>query len=78
MIPHDAGTHDGLSSNSNVVSSPSPHESDLTCIEYGFGSLQIEKEPQVRAAIPMFEHLADLAVDQQASVALIDRVMHPT
>jgi transcriptional regulator with XRE-family HTH domain len=71
VIPHTVDLHSGLYSNFIVVSFPDPAESDLAYVEYGFGSVQIEKEREVRAATLLFEHLADVALDQQDSVALI-------
>lgn len=75
VIPHDAGVHSGLYSNFFVVSFPRAVEADLAYIEYGFGSLQIEKDSEVGAARLMFEHLADLALDEVDSVALVSRVL---
>lgn len=78
LIPREIGLHDGLSSNVSVVSFPNNQEPDLAYVEYGFGSLQIEKEREVRAARLMFGHLADLALDEQDSLALIRRVLDET
>jgi transcriptional regulator with XRE-family HTH domain len=58
VIPQDIGSHDGLYSNFIVLSFPDPAEPDLAYVEYGFGSLQIEKNQQVCAARLMFDHLA--------------------
>jgi len=74
VIPYDAGIHDGLYSNFCVLSFPHAAEPDLAFVEYGFGSLQIEKKPEVAAATMMFEHLADLALDEPDSLALLRRV----
>jgi len=63
VIPASSGSHDGLYSNFIVVGFPDPAEPDLAYLEYGFGSLQIEKEQEVRAARLLFDHLADLAED---------------
>ncbi|MCU1687211.1 MAG: family transcriptional regulator [Amycolatopsis sp.] len=71
VIPQDVGSHDGLYSNFIVVSFPEPAEVDLAYVEYGFGSMQIEKEQEVRAATLLFEHLAEVALDEQDSLALI-------
>jgi hypothetical protein len=71
VIPRGIGSHDGLYSNFIVVSFPDPAEPDLAYVEYGFGSVQIEKEKEVRAATLLFDHLADLALDEHDSIALI-------
>jgi transcriptional regulator with XRE-family HTH domain len=71
VIPYGIGSHDGLYSNFIVVAFPDPAESDLAYVEYGFGSMQIEKEQEVRSAKLLFEHLAEVALDEQDSLALI-------
>jgi transcriptional regulator with XRE-family HTH domain len=71
VIPRSVDLHPGLYSNFIVVSFPEPAEPDLAYVEYGFGSIQIEKKQEVRAATLFFEHLADIALDQQDSLALI-------
>jgi DNA-binding XRE family transcriptional regulator len=65
VIPHSVGSHDGLASNFSLVSFPDPHEPDLAYVEYGFGSLQIEKDVEVSAARLLFDHLASRALDVQ-------------
>jgi transcriptional regulator with XRE-family HTH domain len=71
VIPQTLGTHDGLHSNFTVVGFPDVAEPDIAYVEYGFGALQIEKDSEVRAARLLFDHLADLALDEQDSLALI-------
>lgn len=71
VIPLSSGSHDGLYSNFIVTGFPDPAESDLAYVEYCFGSLQIEKEAEVRAARLLFGHLADLALDEEDSRTLI-------
>jgi transcriptional regulator with XRE-family HTH domain len=71
VIPHAVDLHPGLYSNFIVVSFPDPVEPELAYVEYGFGSMQIEKEQEVRAARLLFEHLAEVALDEQGSLALI-------
>ncbi|WP_020668983.1 helix-turn-helix domain-containing protein [Amycolatopsis nigrescens] len=75
VIPRDHGAHDGLDSSFIVVGFAGREEPDLAYLEYGFGSVQIEKDKEVRAANLLFDHLADLALDEQDSVALIERVI---
>jgi len=57
-----------------VLSYPSLGEADIAYLEHGFGSMQIEKEEEVKVARVAFDHLADLALDEQDSIALIKRV----
>lgn len=78
VIPRAVGSHDGLYSNFIVAGFPERSEPDLAYLEYGFGSLQIEKEAEVRGASLMFEHLADLALDGDDSRALIERMIAET
>jgi transcriptional regulator with XRE-family HTH domain len=75
VIPQWLGSHDGLYSNFIVAGFPERSEPDLAYLEYGFGSLQIEKEAEVRAAKLMFDHLADLALDDDDSRALLERMI---
>ena len=75
VIAESAGSHDGLCSNFTLAKFSDPAEPDLAYIEYGFGSLQIEKEAEVSAARLMFAHLADRALDGQDSVKLIRRLI---
>jgi transcriptional regulator with XRE-family HTH domain len=75
VIPRAVGSHDGLYSNFIVAGFAERAEPDLAYLEYGFGSLQIEKEAEVRAAKLMFGHLADLASDEDDSRALIERMI---
>lgn len=76
VIPHAVGTHDGLVSSFLVVSFPDVGERDLAYVEYGFGALQIENEHEARAARLMFNHLADVALDEQDSLALVEGVLN--
>ena len=65
VIPKSVGSHDGLYSNFSLVTFADPHEPDLAYVEYGFGSLQIEKDVEVSAARLLFDHLASRALDVQ-------------
>ncbi|MFB9690349.1 helix-turn-helix domain-containing protein [Amycolatopsis plumensis] len=71
VLPQSAGSHDGLYSNFIIAGFPDRAEPDLAYVPYGFGALQIEKEPEVRAARLIFDHLADLALDEEDSRTLI-------
>ncbi|RSM38716.1 XRE family transcriptional regulator [Amycolatopsis balhimycina DSM 5908] len=75
VIPQKVGSHDGLYSNFIIAGFPERSEPDLAYLEYGFGSLQIEKEAEVSAARLTFEHLADLALDDGDSRALVERMI---
>ncbi|GAB3505645.1 DUF5753 domain-containing protein [Amycolatopsis cihanbeyliensis] len=75
VIPHASGPHGGLYSNFIVVSFPDREEPDLMYLDYGFGAVQIEKGNEVSAARLMFDHLADLALDEQDSIALVRRLV---
>ncbi|QWF84288.1 hypothetical protein HUW46_07738 [Amycolatopsis sp. CA-230715] len=75
VLPIDLGSHEGLYSNFAVVGFPDPVEPDIAYVAYGFGSLQVEKVEEVRAARVVFDHLADLALDEQRTIALIERMI---
>ncbi|MQA09554.1 MAG: helix-turn-helix domain-containing protein [Pseudonocardiaceae bacterium] len=74
VIPLSIGGHDGRDGNFSVLSFPDPHEPDIAYVEQAFASFHIEEEPKVRAARLAFEYLADLALDEQDSIALIERL----
>jgi transcriptional regulator with XRE-family HTH domain len=71
VLPRMIGSHDGLYSNFIIAGFPDRAEPDLAYVPYGFGALQIEKEAEVSAARLIFGHLADLALDEEDSRALI-------
>ncbi|MFD9888609.1 helix-turn-helix domain-containing protein [Amycolatopsis sp. NPDC059027] len=78
VLPEAAGSHDGLCGNFLLAGFPDPAEPDLAYVEYGFGSLQVENENEVYAARLLFDHLADLALDEQDSCTLIKRMIAET
>ncbi|MFI5583482.1 helix-turn-helix domain-containing protein [Amycolatopsis sp. NPDC051758] len=71
VLPRMIGSHDGLYSNFIIAGFPDKAEPDLAYVPYGFGALQIEKEAEVSAARLIFDHLADLALDEEDSRACI-------
>ncbi|WP_216212619.1 helix-turn-helix domain-containing protein [Amycolatopsis aidingensis] len=78
VIPLAFGAHNGRSGTFVILSYPDPKDPDIAYLEHGFGAWQTEKESQVRAARLAFEHLADLALDEPDSIALIRRVIAET
>ncbi|MFE0028416.1 helix-turn-helix domain-containing protein [Amycolatopsis sp. NPDC059021] len=78
VIPQTVDAHSGMYGNFILTGFPDPAEPDLCYVEYGFGSLQIEDEHEVYAAKLMFDYLADLALDEQDSRTLIERMIAET
>ncbi len=75
VLPQSVGSHEGMYSNFIIASFPDRAEPDLAYVHYGFGALQVEKEPEVRAANLMFAHLACLALDREASCRFIAKIL---
>ncbi|GAA1967257.1 helix-turn-helix transcriptional regulator [Amycolatopsis minnesotensis] len=78
VLPQAVGSHDGLYSSFLVVDFPEADEASIAYLEYGFGTLEMEREEQVRLARLTFEHLAGLALDEARSVELIKQVIAGT
>ncbi|OZM70035.1 transcriptional regulator [Amycolatopsis antarctica] len=74
VLPNDATAHGGLYSNFIVVNFPDAAEPGLAYVEYGFGSVEIEQEQEVRAARLLFDHLTDLALSERDSLALVEQL----
>lgn len=68
------GIHAGRAGSFTVLSYPSLEEPDVAYVEHGFGSLQVERAEEVKLATLAFRHRADLALDEQDSIALIKQV----
>jgi transcriptional regulator with XRE-family HTH domain len=78
VIPVDIGMHAGRAGSFTILGYPSMGEPDIAYVEHGFGSLQVEKAEEVKLATLAFRHLADLALDEQDSIALIKQVAAET
>jgi hypothetical protein len=78
VIPLDIGVHAGRAGSFTILGYPSMGEPDIAYVEHGFGSLQVEKAEEVKLATLAFRHLADLALDEQDSIALIKQVAAET
>ncbi|WP_343063819.1 helix-turn-helix transcriptional regulator [Haloechinothrix aidingensis] len=73
VIPTELGAHSGQQGSFTVLSFPDPAEAALVYVEQPFTSFCVEKEPEVSAARMVFDHLADLALDEDDSQALVER-----
>ncbi|SEF30935.1 Helix-turn-helix domain-containing protein [Amycolatopsis pretoriensis] len=78
VVPFHHGLHNGRDGSFTILSYPRLAEPDIAYVEHGFGSLQFEKSKDVNAARLIFRHLADLALDEPDSIALIRRVIAET
>ncbi|MQA11436.1 MAG: helix-turn-helix domain-containing protein [Pseudonocardiaceae bacterium] len=75
VLPLSCGAHSGRTGSFTILSYAEPEEPDIAYIEHGFGSLQIEKADEVALARLVFDHFADIALDEQNSIALIERMV---
>ncbi|MFE0027342.1 helix-turn-helix domain-containing protein [Amycolatopsis sp. NPDC059021] len=78
IISLDFGIHPGRDGGFTVLSYPSFGEPDIAFVEHGIGAMQFEKEHEVKPARLAFDHLADLAFDEEDSIRLIQRVIAET
>lgn len=75
VLPISVGSHDGLVGNFSITTFSDPAEPDLAHVDYGFGALEVEKAEEVRAARLMFDHLADRALSERDTIALIEQMV---
>ncbi|MFD9965097.1 helix-turn-helix domain-containing protein [Amycolatopsis sp. NPDC058986] len=75
VIPIDIGIHAGRNGGFTVLSYPKLGEPDVAFIEHGFGAMQFEKEHEVKPARLVFNHLMDVAFDEEDSIRLIRQVI---
>ncbi|MGH3863309.1 helix-turn-helix domain-containing protein [Actinokineospora sp.] len=74
VIPPGIGAHAGLSGSFTVLSFPSPADPAIVYVEHIAGSVEVEKEQEVRSARLAFDQLASLALSHDESVRLVDRM----
>ncbi|WP_132879745.1 helix-turn-helix domain-containing protein [Tamaricihabitans halophyticus] len=74
VIPMAVGPHDGLYGNLLIASFPDQDEPDIAYVEEGFASFHAYKSDEVLAARLLFDHLANVALDEDDSRTLIERV----
>lgn len=75
LLPLHDGAHDGMNGAFTILGFREPDEPEMLYVEHPAGSFHVEKEPQVRAARLVHEHLRAAALNPNASVALIERVL---
>jgi transcriptional regulator with XRE-family HTH domain len=74
VLPKAAGQHHGLNGSFIVLRFPEPEDADVGYVEHVAGSVQLEKEAEVRTCNLVFDHLSRLALSPEDSVDLIRRV----
>ncbi|MCU1683852.1 MAG: Helix-turn-helix protein [Amycolatopsis sp.] len=74
VVAESIGAYPGQFGNLIVASFPDDEEPDVAYVEHVFGSVHVEKEAEVSAARMAFKDLADRALDQADSIALIERL----
>lgn len=75
VIPLSIGLHAGQSGSFSVIGFSDRDEPDIAYVEHPFGSLHVEKAEEVRAARLKFDHLADVALDQQDTIELLKEMI---
>lgn len=75
VVPTSIGAHAGMASGLTVLGFPGEADGDIAYIEHAAGQLQIEKADDVRTCILKFERLRAAALDQAASVAVLERLL---
>lgn len=75
VLPNSVGAHLGLMSAFIVLGFPEADEADVAYLEHIAGSVQIEKDDQVRDCKLTFARLRDQALSPDESMALIERVL---
>lgn len=74
VIPPGIGAHAGLTGSFTVLSFPGPADPDIVYVEHIAGSVEIERDHEVRSARLVFDQLASLALSHDESVRLVDRM----
>ncbi|WP_020669816.1 helix-turn-helix domain-containing protein [Amycolatopsis nigrescens] len=74
VVSESIGTYPGQYGNLSLASFPDPVEPEVAYVEHILGSMLEERESRVSAARLAFEDLADRALDQEDSIALIERL----
>ncbi|WP_116043048.1 helix-turn-helix domain-containing protein [Amycolatopsis palatopharyngis] len=75
VLPLSASPHVGLDGSFHVLGFAEKDEPDLAYVEHVFGSLQIEKEAEVRACKLAFERLRTEALTPDGSAELVRDVL---
>jgi hypothetical protein len=75
VLPTAVGAHLGMASAFSVLRFPDPEDSDIAYLEHVAGSLQMEKEDEVRTCKLTFDRLREQSLDADESTAFIEQVM---
>lgn len=75
VVPQEVGAYSGQCGNLTLLQFPDPDEPDMAHLEHVFASHYIEKPGEVHAARLTLEYIADLALDEEDSIALIERTI---
>jgi transcriptional regulator with XRE-family HTH domain len=73
VIPSTIAAHPGRAGSFILLRYPHP-EPEIAYIEHAFGSIQMEKAADVRAARLVFDHLAKIALNPAESVTMLKRI----
>ena len=74
VVPEEVGAYDGQVGNVVVASFDDPAEGHVAYIEHMLGSVHLEKKDDVSAAKLALKDFADRALDEEDSIALIERL----
>ncbi|OLT03981.1 hypothetical protein BJF90_24765 [Pseudonocardia sp. CNS-004] len=74
VLPADVGAHQGVTGAFTLLSFEGLGEPDIGYVEHPMGSVHIEKAGDVARGRLVFDHLRRLALGQEESAALIERV----
>lgn len=78
VLPRDIEPHDGLLGEFTVLNFADPDDDDIAYVEHAFGSVHIEDAEDVRAAKLRFDQLSGLALSEEDSLLLLERLARET
>jgi transcriptional regulator with XRE-family HTH domain len=74
VLPFSAGAHPATSGGFEMLGFPEPSDPDVVYVEYGRGSIYLERESDIDAYAKLFDHLRARAMGPDETRALIARV----
>lgn len=78
VLPTAAGAHPGMNSAFTVLSFPEADDADIAYVGHVAGSVQLEKNEQVRSASLVFDQLRERALSRDESVDVLARLADGT
>ncbi|MCI2423583.1 helix-turn-helix transcriptional regulator [Saccharopolyspora sp. K220] len=73
VLPKSIGWHAGLEGAFTLLEFPDPADRDVLFVAHPAGSVHLEKDPEVREARLLFEHLLKEALSPEASGKMIEQ-----